>query len=244
MAPCVEFLQVYLSDLIGICCDKSARRMGITRPHEYSQICPGHSEHDQIKAGPILSCLQSIPGTMIPGLAHDIQEARVNLRRLVQQLREIDVKQGGGHTAAADVVYIYACTQHWFTPGPGYKVCPCPQYPELISQYSADARWHVLLSVCQRGLVHVLLLARSFFFCSAHPNITSTNRRACIANIMKLGLFDVHFGLRLQSFASETLASKKPCMLSWCHIDTIAVCKRVRQGSSCARRDSPRLLCA
>lgn len=66
-----------------------------------------------------------------------MQEARGRLKELVEQLRQIDVKQGGGHTAAADIVYIYACTRFWFTPGPGYKVSHCTR----------DRYWHVHVTV-------------------------------------------------------------------------------------------------
>ena len=42
---------------------------------------------------------------------------------MVGVLRELDVERKGGHTAAADMAYLYAMTQVWFTVERNYKVC-------------------------------------------------------------------------------------------------------------------------
>lgn len=47
------------------------------------------------------------------------------LRRLEEELRRLDREQGGGHTAAADMVAFYAATTLWFTAEKNYKVCGC-----------------------------------------------------------------------------------------------------------------------
>ena len=53
-----------------------------------------------------------------------LQEARTQLLLLVDVLRDIDVNHKGGHTAAADMAYLYAMTQIWFTVERNYKVNP------------------------------------------------------------------------------------------------------------------------
>ena len=42
---------------------------------------------------------------------------------MVDVLRELDVERKGGHTAAADMAYLYAMTHVWFTVERNYKVC-------------------------------------------------------------------------------------------------------------------------
>ncbi|KAK9817177.1 hypothetical protein WJX72_010690 [[Myrmecia] bisecta] len=49
------------------------------------------------------------------------QEAKAKLVELAVELRRLDLEVGGGHTAAADMVYLYAMTQHWFTAERNYK---------------------------------------------------------------------------------------------------------------------------
>ena len=48
---------------------------------------------------------------------------------MVDVVRDIDVEHRGGHTAAADMVYLYAMTQVWFTVERNYKV----QHPQRQS---------------------------------------------------------------------------------------------------------------
>lgn len=43
---------------------------------------------------------------------------------MVEVLRDIDNERKGGHTAAADMAYLYAMTQVWFTAERNYKVRP------------------------------------------------------------------------------------------------------------------------
>lgn len=52
------------------------------------------------------------------------QEAQAQLLLMVEVLRDIDTERKGGHTAAADVAYLYAMTQVWFTAERNYKVRP------------------------------------------------------------------------------------------------------------------------
>lgn len=52
-----------------------------------------------------------------------VQEAKQQLLVMVGVLRELDVERNGGHTAAADMAYLYAMTQVWFTVERNYKVC-------------------------------------------------------------------------------------------------------------------------
>lgn len=47
--------------------------------------------------------------------AVDAADARKKLFELVEILREVDNERGGGLTAAADCVYLYASTKHWLT---------------------------------------------------------------------------------------------------------------------------------
>ena len=54
-----------------------------------------------------------------------MQEARAQLLLMVDVLRDLDVQHKGGHTAAADMAYLYAMTQVWFTVERNYKVGCC-----------------------------------------------------------------------------------------------------------------------
>ena len=51
-----------------------------------------------------------------------MQDAQRQLCELVEQLRHIDLAQGGGFTALADITLLHACTQHWFFAERDYKV--------------------------------------------------------------------------------------------------------------------------
>lgn len=51
-----------------------------------------------------------------------MQEAKAQLLLMVDVLRDLDVQHKGGHTAAADMAYLYAMTQVWFTVERNYKV--------------------------------------------------------------------------------------------------------------------------
>lgn len=53
-----------------------------------------------------------------------MQEAQAQLLLMVEVLRDLDVQHKGGHTAAADMAYLYAMTQVWFTVERNYKVGP------------------------------------------------------------------------------------------------------------------------
>lgn len=57
---------------------------------------------------------------------------------MVDVLRDLDVQHKGGHTAAADMAYLYAMTQVWFTVERNYKVSCC-----AIEQYMTV--WLVLV---------------------------------------------------------------------------------------------------
>ena len=54
-----------------------------------------------------------------------MQEAKAQLLVMVDVLRDLDVQHKGGHTAAADMAYLYAMTQVWFTVERNYKVRYC-----------------------------------------------------------------------------------------------------------------------
>ena len=49
------------------------------------------------------------------------QDARIKLAAVADHLRSADMRSGGGHTAAADLVYLYAATQQWFFAERRYK---------------------------------------------------------------------------------------------------------------------------
>ncbi len=49
-------------------------------------------------------------------------EAREKLMALADKVRAMDLAAGGGHTAAADMLLLYANTQTWFTSERDYKV--------------------------------------------------------------------------------------------------------------------------
>jgi hypothetical protein len=51
-----------------------------------------------------------------------LQDARDKLMSVVGVLRDFDVELGGGHTAAADILTLYANTTVWFTAERNYKV--------------------------------------------------------------------------------------------------------------------------
>lgn len=51
-----------------------------------------------------------------------VQEAKVQVLLMVEVLRDLDMDNKGGHTAAADMAYLYAMTQVWFTVERNYKV--------------------------------------------------------------------------------------------------------------------------
>lgn len=59
------------------------------------------------------------------GMHDAMQEAKTQLLLMVDVLRDLDVQHKGGHTAAADMAYLYAMTQVWFTVERSYKVCCC-----------------------------------------------------------------------------------------------------------------------
>ena len=50
-----------------------------------------------------------------------LQDARIKLAAVADHLRSADMRSGGGHTAAADLVYLYAATQQWFFAERRYK---------------------------------------------------------------------------------------------------------------------------
>ena len=54
--------------------------------------------------------------------AADAAEARSRLMALAEKMRALDVALGGGHTAAADMLLLFASTQTWFTSERDYKV--------------------------------------------------------------------------------------------------------------------------
>ena len=66
---------------------------------------------------------------------HDaMQEARAQLLLMADVLRDVDVQHKGGHTAAADMAYLYAMTQVWFTVERNYKVHADPSLFVLVQQ--------------------------------------------------------------------------------------------------------------
>ena len=50
-----------------------------------------------------------------------VQDARAKLTAVAQHLRQADMRAGGGHTAAADLVHMFATTQHWFAAERRYR---------------------------------------------------------------------------------------------------------------------------
>ena len=73
------------------------------------QMLHGQTTHDHLKTcNCTLSC--------------GVQEAKVQLLLMVEVLRDLDMDHKGVHTAAADMAYLYAMTQVWFTVERNYKV--------------------------------------------------------------------------------------------------------------------------
>lgn len=70
-----------------------------------------------------------------------MQEAKAQLLLMVDVLRDLDVQHKGGHTAAADMAYLYAMTQVWFTVERNYKVCCCLMLgmQRTVLWYSSDS---------------------------------------------------------------------------------------------------------
>ena len=71
------------------------------------------------------------PAVRLPDGETVLQDARSRLYGLVEQLRRIDVAQGGGFTALADIAFLYAATQHWFYAERDYKVQPPEMHRNL-----------------------------------------------------------------------------------------------------------------
>lgn len=61
-----------------------------------------------------------------------LQDARQLLMEVYQQVRALDVACGGGLTAVADVLLLYAATLHWFTCGELLARCGCACYGCLL----------------------------------------------------------------------------------------------------------------
>jgi hypothetical protein len=59
--------------------------------------------------------------------AANAADSRAMLMELADKVRAIDIAAGGGHTAAADMLLLYACTHTWFTSERDYKVRRIPQ---------------------------------------------------------------------------------------------------------------------
>lgn len=68
------------------------------------------------------------------------QEAKMQLLLMVDVLRDIDVDHKGGHTAAADMAYLYAMTQVWFTAERDYKVRTLHCYFPSTNGTNTEAR--------------------------------------------------------------------------------------------------------
>ena len=83
-----------------------------------------------------------------------LQEAKQQLLVMVGVLRELDVGRKGGHTAAADMAYLYAMTQVWFTVERNYKVCmplpatACTPIPYTYGRLSALPQGMLPCTVC------------------------------------------------------------------------------------------------
>jgi hypothetical protein len=52
---------------------------------------------------------------LVAAQAANVADARAKLLQVESVLREADVASGGGHTAAADMAYLYSATDVWFT---------------------------------------------------------------------------------------------------------------------------------
>lgn len=57
----------------------------------------------------------------LPNKPTMVQEARAGLQQMVDAIRKMDVARGGGLTACADILQLYASTQHWLAAERGYK---------------------------------------------------------------------------------------------------------------------------
>jgi len=71
---------------------------------------------------PLYGQKHDYPKTCNCKLPCGVQEAKVQLLLMVEVLRDLDMDHKGGHTAAADMAYLYAMTQVWFTVERNYKV--------------------------------------------------------------------------------------------------------------------------
>ncbi len=82
-----------------------------------------------------------------------MQEAKVQLLLMVEVLRDLDVDHKGGHTAAADMAYLYAMTQVWFTVERNYKV-------RLLIECILMIHWTKFMTAACHGCVLCCLQVR------------------------------------------------------------------------------------
>ena len=94
----------------------SVETCGFRQRHSHS--LPGLSRVWQVLVG--RQSAHNAPGLMVASL-RACNGCRARLRDLAALLRALDV-ENGGHTAAADLVLLYASTQTWFASEREYKV--------------------------------------------------------------------------------------------------------------------------
>ncbi|GAB4817034.1 hypothetical protein N2152v2_004080 [Parachlorella kessleri] len=70
--------------------------------------------------------------------AGSAQEARQGLLDMVAALRKLDVQRGGGLTACADILFLYASTKRWMTAERGYKAVTSPPVPINLADLTLD----------------------------------------------------------------------------------------------------------
>ena len=99
-------------------------------PKDHRPGSVAHLVKGNVKTCSLIRVILVPQGALVP--VRTREELREALWRLEEELRRLDREQGGGHTAAADMVAFYAATTLWFTAEKNYKVCACGHMSLLI----------------------------------------------------------------------------------------------------------------
>ncbi|KAL4445829.1 hypothetical protein ABPG77_009028 [Micractinium sp. CCAP 211/92] len=89
-------------------------------------------------AGELPAGLAKLCTTVLQPSAGTFEDARQLLMEVYQQVRALDVACGGGLTAVADVLLLYAATLHWFTCERGYRGVTSSPVPLNIEDLTLD----------------------------------------------------------------------------------------------------------
>lgn len=89
-------------------------------------------------AGELPAGLAKLCSTILQPSAGTFEDARQLLMEVYRQLRALDLVCGGGLTAVADVLLLYAATLHWFTCERGYRGVTSSPVPLNLEDLTLD----------------------------------------------------------------------------------------------------------